>query len=182
MMVGAAADLLLNYRLHRRHGTTRAGWLAACRRFADFLVGRQNPDGTWYRAYTPDGAPIRSGPWFGDDEGAARSATCVPVPFLLDLYQRSPDPAYLDGAERAADLAAHSSAELLSHPGDLMGFADVGMQPEGIAFCDQGVDEGLIAKGDIWGGLGWIYTAGTFGLGRYLREKRRGEGPSSATG
>ena len=46
------------------------------------------------------------------------------------------------------------------------------MQPEGIAFCDQGVDAGLIAKGDTWGGLGWPYTAGTFGLHRYLTAKQ----------
>jgi hypothetical protein len=53
-------------------------------------------------------------------------------------------------------------------PGRLHAFADAGMQPEGISFCPQGVDEGLIAKGDTWGGLGWPYTAGTYGLGQYL--------------
>jgi hypothetical protein len=40
-------------------------------------------------------------------------------------------------------------------------------------FCDQGGDDGLIAKGDTWGGLGWIYTAGTEGLMRYLEAKRQ---------
>jgi hypothetical protein len=52
-----------------------------------------------------------------------------------------------------------------------MGFANIGMQPEGVALSNQGVDEGLITKGDIWGSLGWIYTAGIFGVHNYLVEK-----------
>jgi hypothetical protein len=34
------------------------------------------------------------------------------------------------------------------------GFTDTGMQPEGIAFCDKGVDGDLIGEGDVWGSLG----------------------------
>ena len=43
------------------------------------------------------------------------------------------------------------------------------MQPEGFGVCNQGIDEGMIAKGDIWGKLGWIYSAGIFGLENYLK-------------
>jgi hypothetical protein len=50
------------------------------------------------------------------------------------------------------------------------------------AFCDQGVDDGLIAKGDIWGGLGWIYTAGTYGLSLYLMETDRRGRCANASG
>jgi hypothetical protein len=71
--------------------------------------------------------------------------------------------------ERIADLVAHGTQQILAHPGNRYGFADIGMQPEGISFCGQGLDDGLISKGDIWGGLGWIYTAGTYGLSQYLR-------------
>ena len=75
---------------------------------------------------------------------------------------------------RMAEWIAIGTQQLLSHPGDRMGFADIGMQPEGFGICDQGVDEGMIAKGDIWGTLGWIYSAGIYGLGKYLaaRDKR----------
>jgi hypothetical protein len=69
---------------------------------------------------------------------------------------------------RVAELVACSSVELLSVPGQLHGLADTGMQPEGMSFCPQGLDDGLIRKGDIWGGLGWPYTAGTYGLQQYL--------------
>jgi hypothetical protein len=68
-----------------------------------------------------------------------------------------------------AELIAASSLQLLAVPDQLHGFADTGMQPEGISFCPQGADDGLITKGAIWGGLGWPYTAGTFGLREYLR-------------
>ncbi|HEY8590925.1 MAG TPA: hypothetical protein VIL55_15375, partial [Naasia sp.] len=69
---------------------------------------------------------------------------------------------------QVAELIAASSVQMLAVPGDLHGFADAGMQPEGISFCPQGIDEGLIAKGDTWGGLAWPYTAGTYGLSSYL--------------
>ena len=303
MMAEAASDLLANHRLHTRLGGAPSGWLATCRRFAAFLLRVQGPDGSWFRAYTPDGLPIRGGGWFGDTEVGGKSATSVPVPYLLDLAaelgpdseegaalvaaarragayvlagpvaaddhrggtldnpnvvdkeaallsmrallllaEATGDSSFLEGASRSAklavtwhsawtvptiegtalhragvrspgwgainsvwgagvtdiyslffladllrlsrltgeplfarvaELAAHASVELLSWPGGSFGHADSGMQPEGIAFCDQGVDEGLIAKGQTWGGLGWTYTAGTDGLTRYLSERDR---------
>ncbi len=60
MMVEAAWDLLLNYRLHRERGAIHEDWLAACLRFGDFLAGCQNSDGSWFRAYTPEGEPVGS--------------------------------------------------------------------------------------------------------------------------
>jgi hypothetical protein len=309
MMTEAGHDLLLNIALHRQHGRDVSTWLRVARGLGDFFVRHQNPDGSWFRAYAPDGTPIVDTPWFGHRSGSGKTATGAVVPYLLELvdvvteraedyraaaeragdfvqrefvdaedyrggtldnpnvvdkeaalltmaallrmHECVGDAVYLAGAERAAKLAitwnsiwnvplvpgtrldaagvrstgwgginsiwgagvtdiyslfflaelarlsqltgepiyaqvaervAHGTQQILSHPGDLMGFADVGMQPEGIAFCDQGVDDGLIAKGDIWGGLGWIYTAGTFGLGRYLStplpqgDERRGGG------
>lgn len=310
LMTETATDLLLNWELHSQVDRDQPHWLRAAIRLGDFLVRCQNPDGSWYRAYTMAGTGIRGGPWLGDEENS-KSSTAVAIPFLLalaaiddraleaadqsdgsvtgvdkgrryvaaaeragrfvvdrhvaedryhggtldnpnvvdkesalltmsallGLYQRTRDTGYLTAAERAArvgaswtslwdvplvtgtplgrarvrstgwgginsiwgagvtdiyslffladlaDLAdltgddyftliayltACGTAQLLSYPEEKFGFADVGMQPEGIAFCDQGVDEGLIAKGNIWGGLGWIYTAGTYGLGGYL--------------
>ncbi len=300
MMVEAAWDLLLNYRLHSRLGMAHEPWLQACVRFADFLLRCQSSDGSWYRAYTPSGGPVLSSAWFGTEEGDAKTASSVPIPFLLalaeeldppgqhyiaaavqaghyilreqvafdeyrggtldnpnvvdkeaamltmmallHLFEHNGDDAFLCGAERAgklavtwnlvwniplipgtrvaagsvqstgwgginsiwgggvtdiyslfflaefvrlsrltkeplyarvAELVAHGTQQMLAYPGGLYGFKDVGMQPEGIAFCDQGADESLIAKGDVWGGLGWIYTAGTYGLRRYIGERNR---------
>ncbi len=87
--------------------------------------------------------------------------------FIADLH-RLGIALGIDRFVRIAGLIAASSVQLLATPGALHGFADAGMQPEGIAFCPQGVDDGLIAKGDTWGGLGWPYTAGTLGIRQYL--------------
>ena len=82
---------------------------------------------------------------------------------------------------RIAELIAWSSLELLSRPGKLYGLADTGMQPEGISFCSQGADDGLIAQGDVWGGLAWPYTAGTFGLGDFLTARAEVDAVRSAS-
>lgn len=48
------------------------------------------------------------------------------------------------------------------------GLVGVGMQEEGFACSDQGVDEGMIRKGDTWGALGWVFAAGTYGVWQAL--------------
>lgn len=44
------------------------------------------------------------------------------------------------------------------------------MQEEGFACSDQGVDDGMIRKGDTWGALGWVFAAGTYPVWRMLNE------------
>jgi hypothetical protein len=44
------------------------------------------------------------------------------------------------------------------------------MQEEGFACSDQGVDGGMIHKGDTWGALGWVFAAGTYPVWRMLNE------------
>jgi len=296
MMTEAVSDLLTCYQLFCERGDGRERWLETCRSFGDFLVRVQESDGGWYRAYTPDGEPLRSGEWFGGSPPDGKASTAAPVPFLLalaaelggddaaplvaaaeraaayvvaeqvehddyrggtldnpnvvdkeaallamkallHLHSATGAVGWLGAAERAAklaitwhsmwdvpllpdtrvgrarvrstgwgginstwgagvtdiyslfflaelvtlsrrtgnqlyarvaELAAYGCQQILAHPVERFGFADDGMQPEGISFCDQGVDEGLIAKGETWGGLGWIYTAGTSGLTAYL--------------
>lgn len=95
---------------------------------------------------------------------------------------------YLIGRERnhllmcdMAEWIATATSQILSNPGDDMGFADIGMQPEGFGICPQGIDEGMIQKGDIWGTLGWIYSAGIYGLKNYLitKEEKKHEEKSN---
>lgn len=313
MMVEAAGDLLAHHRF-------AGGWkcLEPCQHFGDFLIRAQESDGSWYRAYTPDGAALHS-QWLGQPGHDGKAATSVAVPYLLALadllgpdagarYRRSAEHAgayvlehqvahddyrggtldnpnvvdkeaallamramlclheatgegdYLEAAVRAAGVAitwhsawdvpllegtpvaaagvqspgwggindvwgagvtdiytlfylrdlqrlaariddsvlaricatiAWSSTDLLADPHERFGLADVGMQPEGIAFCDQGADDDVIRKGDRWGGLAWPYSAGTTALSDYLdeveavpapppvRDHRRGVAPSA---
>lgn len=296
MMAEAGNDLLANIELHNRLGRDVERWRQAAVRLGDFFLRTQEADGSWFRAYAPDGRPIVDSTWFGSRYGSGKSATGTVVPFLTSLARltgnaRLNDSArraadfvlsthvaraeyrggtldnpnlvdkeaafiamrallavagtdsgdrsrYEDGARQAAEIAitwhsiwevpnvpetplaradvrsvgwgginsvwgvgvtdiyslffiadlhrlgvllgndrfvrmaeliAASSLELLAVPGALHGFTDSGMQPEGISFCSQGADDGLIVKGDTWGGLGWPYTAGSFGLGQYLK-------------
>ena len=62
----------------------------------------QNSDGSWSRAYAPDGTPIVGGDWFGEPEDGARTARSAVVPYLLAVAARG-DP---DGKFRAAALRA----------------------------------------------------------------------------
>ncbi len=87
---------------------------------------------------------------------------------LHELGEAADEPFFCQMAE----WIANGCQQVLSHPGNLMGFTDIGMQPEGFGVSSQGQDENMIAKGDIWGTLGWIYSAGLLGLGRYIESRR----------
>ena len=102
MMVEAGSDLLLCAELPGLAGDPAQAWLRICRRLADFFVRVQNSDGSWFRAYAPDGTPIVGGDWFGEPEDGARTATSAVVPYLLAVAARG-DP---DGKFRAAALRA----------------------------------------------------------------------------
>lgn len=305
-MAEPSYDILKCYQWYRTHGTDRPDWLDSSERFAKFLVQHQNPDGSWYRGYRPDGSPADMGGTEGLSEEEAeygkKAATAIPLVFLCELckelesqgldaepYERAAAAAaaytmknailpehyqggtldnpnvvdkeaaqyamagmyamygltgkqeYLEAAKQAAYLfvtwnyiwnaptqpgtyldgkrfqtkgfgainsiwgggvvdiyslfhirelyqvgkeagepffcrmagwCAAAAQQILSCPQDDMTFADIGMQPEGFGVCCQGIDEGMIAKGDIWGTLGWIYSAGIYGVERYLEAKR----------
>lgn len=105
--------------------------------------------------------------------GAINSIWCGGVVDIYSLFHIKE--LYLIGKETGEkfmkDMAAWISVaahQILSWPGDYMGFTDTGMQPEGFGICPQGLDEDMIKKGDIWGTLGWIYSAGIGGMERYL--------------
>jgi hypothetical protein len=67
-------------------------------------------------------------------------------------------------------LILHGTQQLLSLRGNLCGLCDQGMQEEGFACSDQGVDEGMIRKGDTWGALGWVFAAGTYCVWKALQD------------
>ena len=287
-------DVLEAYQWYRSAGIKKKSWLDCVLLFAGFLAAHQQADGSWSRAYRPDGTPAR----ILNSKGGADSATAIPLIFLcnlcrelqesgmddtpylqaarkagrytldnfvkaehyeggtldnpnvvdkeaaqyamaglLHLYRLTGDEACLQGAKdaakifvtwnyiwnapvapgtylagknfktrgygainsiwgggvvdiyslfhirelyelgaltgetyfcRMAEQIAQGTCQILSWPQDFMGFADIGMQPEGFGICPQGEDEGMIRKGDIWGTLGWIYSAGIYGLGRFL--------------
>lgn len=108
--------------------------------------------------------------------GAINSIWCGGVVDIYSLFHirelylvgRAAGEKFMEEMAEWISIAAH---QILSWPGDDMGFADAGMQPEGFGICPQGLDEGMIEKGDIWGTLGWIYSAGIGGVERYLEAR-----------
>ncbi|TDE07918.1 hypothetical protein [Jiangella asiatica] len=164
-----AAFLVMSAALALHEATGESRWLDAARRSATQAV-------TWHSIWTVpniDGtevatAGVRSVGWGGINSIWGAGVTDIYSLFfaadLVRLARLADDQLFA----RVAQLIAHSSVQLLSVPERSYGFADIGMQPEGISFCDQGADDGLIRKGDTWGGLAWPYSAGTFGMAKYL--------------
>jgi hypothetical protein len=90
----------------REHRQPRAAWERFVTAYGDWLVGHQNPDGSFYRAYNPDGSVFRqrdgcnrSG--FGD----SKLNTTHPVRFLVALYFATGEKRYLASALAAGEFA-----------------------------------------------------------------------------
>jgi len=101
-MCDAIHPLLRAYQAERGEGREHLEWLAAARRFGDFLLRVQSPDGGWHRAYDSAGVPLTDPvEWFGKSELERKSGTIFPVPVLCELYEVTGNAAYLEAANRA---------------------------------------------------------------------------------
>ena len=95
---------LAAWRAMRDAGRDRPAWLAFCRRYGDWLVSVQNPDGSFFRAYDFDGRPVNRG----------KFNTTNPIRFLVRLARATGERKYLDAAERAgAWCLAHVTADFM---------------------------------------------------------------------
>lgn len=109
MAVDAMEGLLDAYRLASAHGISRDSWGEALTMFADFLVTRQNTDGSWYRCYNYDGEPFKDG-----DNGVAeppndicqstsKANTPMPIRFLGKMYEMTEDLSYKQASIKGGD-------------------------------------------------------------------------------
>ena len=106
-MCEAVLAVLLGYEEERRHGVEQPGWLRAGERFGAFLLATQQPDGSWYRGYSPEGQPLTEPPeWFGASPVEQGSGTIFPVPVLAALHRLTGREEYRAAALRAADYIA----------------------------------------------------------------------------
>jgi hypothetical protein len=80
-------------RLMRRRNDPQSLWESFVRRFGDFLVGHQNSDGSFFRAYN----------WDGTVNSDARTNTSHPIRFLTNLTLLTGDRRYVDAAIRAGN-------------------------------------------------------------------------------
>ena len=94
--------LNLAYEFELKRGIAHEDWLAAARRFGDFLLETQEPDGSWRRAYTLGGEPITEPRrWFGETELHQKAVTSTAIPVLTQLYRLTQEHRWLDAAEKA---------------------------------------------------------------------------------
>ena len=155
------------YRLYEMTGENE--WLDAALKAAKQFV-------TWNYIWN---APVREGTILAEKGfrtkgmGAINSVWCGGVVDIYSLFHirelyRIGKAAQEQFLCEVAGWISLSTHQILSSDYDDMGFADTGMQPEGFGICPQGQDVGMIRKGDIWGTLGWIYSAGIGGMERYM--------------
>ena len=112
--------ILLAYRIEREHGNTHPEWLTAGRRFGDFLLRTQAPDGSWNRAYDAEGAPIlHPAQWFGAGDIERKSGTIFPIGVLTTLCEITGDSRYLDAAARAGDFIIATYVDPVEYVGGL---------------------------------------------------------------
>lgn len=93
----------------------RPAWLAACRRFGDWLVSNQNEDGSFFLAYGPLNADGRREP-----TESSKAASCNPIRFLVALYQATDDERYLQAARRAGEYCLEHSHQPYFYAGSVV--------------------------------------------------------------
>lgn len=131
--------ILLAYELDASHGRTNDQWLAAGRKFGEFLLSAQSDDGSWFRAYTPDGAGLTSpAAWFGRSYAEQKSGTLFPTPVLTTLYRLTNDRRFLLAAQKAADFLVDEYVEPTNYIGglnDTTHIKSVKTDAVGVMFC-----------------------------------------------
>lgn len=90
----------------REHGKPRRKWEKFAQSFGDWLVANQNGDGSFDRAYAPDGSVFQASaacPGYG--AGNNRLSTPDAIPFLVGLYTATNASQYLNAALRAGQFS-----------------------------------------------------------------------------
>jgi hypothetical protein len=101
-MSESAYGVLLGYEFEKGQGRERPNWLAAVRRYGEFLLRVQEEDGSWYRAYDHQGKPLTSPEiWFGTTVYEQKSSSSTPIPTLIKLTELTGDRRFLEAAVRA---------------------------------------------------------------------------------
>ena len=119
-MCESVFPLLLAHELDAQHGRSNEQWLAAGCRFGQFLLDTQADDGSWYRAYGPNGAGLTSpAAWFGASYAELKSGTIFPIPVLTTLHRLTGDVRFLDASRRAGDFLLRTFVEPTLYVGGL---------------------------------------------------------------
>lgn len=102
-MVDGMEGLLDACRIAEAYGEPHREWRDALCRVAYNLVDRQNPDGSFYRAYEPDGSVAKA--WDRNTQADSKLNTPVAVRFLVKMFESTGDERFKQAAIRAAQFA-----------------------------------------------------------------------------
>lgn len=102
-MVDGMEGLLDACRTADAYGEAHPEWRAALEKVARHLVEKQNPDGSFARAYRADGSVETGGG--RNTFGASKLNTPIAIRFLAKAYEYFQDPIYQTAALKAADYA-----------------------------------------------------------------------------
>lgn len=89
----------------RTHAMAQVEWESFVTAYGDWLVAHQNSDGSFYRAYNPDGSVFANAVCSPNALGTSKSDTTHVVRFLVGLYFASGDAKYLNAARMAGNYA-----------------------------------------------------------------------------
>jgi len=128
----------------KKQGRDHKQWLDVCISTADWLLERQNEDGSWYRSYFEDNSRCMD---------SKASTPCV-IRFLIQLYLVTGHKAYLDSAIRAGEWSYEHMYLDFEYRGGTCDQSDVLDKESGI-YCMFG----FMALYDATGSQKWLDAA-----------------------
>jgi len=107
--------MLKAWHAEKTAGVDKPAWLAACRRFGDWLVENQNEDGSYHLSYSHDLANGKHPP-----TETSKATTTNPIRFLVGLHAATGDTRYRQAAERAGEYCFKNVHEACHYVGSVI--------------------------------------------------------------
>lgn len=112
------------YVFEKKRGIEHPKWLAYCISTADWLLGKQNEDGSYYRSYHYDGSMCMD---------SKASTPCI-IRFLIQMYLITKQQSYLDAAVKAGEWSYENMYLGFEYRGGTCDQSDV-MDKESGIYC-----------------------------------------------
>ena len=101
-VVDGCEGILDGYIIAKRNGLDKPAWKDAVVKTARFFVENQNSDGSFYRAYLPNGQ-VNTDMTDPCIQGKSKTNTPIAVRFLYKVYELTGEEAYLKAANKAVE-------------------------------------------------------------------------------
>ena len=129
-----------------------SAWKSMVTKYADFLVSKQNTDGSWYRAYDYDGNKCVEGNRFNipinaDTIADSKLNTQIPIRFLVRMYEYTGDAKYLTAAKKAGEYVVSEIIPQGQFSGGTLDTQGVVDRESGI-FCEYAMNALYSATGE----------------------------------